>query len=1060
MLNFSQEGYIMMKKFGIGLGIFFITLYVLFLIAPFIVSGIANSYTDEISKMVEDTCGFKLKLENIRVLTTPKLTVGGGVEHLELALPNGETFLTADNAGGKLSLLPLLVRKIEIDVVGAENINLNLKVKKDGKFLLEDYILQSESDANQAEPATGLPLGFKLSNHLPDIKVNNYNISFIDAASDKSYSIYGNKAAITDFILNKKFKITADGKVMLQDREQFSYNVKLLNKIMPDLDLNKLVFEPQPDSEKPQQNVVINIIDIFKAIYNNQLTANVDAKIVTSGTFDDVNFNGFCNVSNLGVAVDGKKLPASRIDMSLKGNKINMFTELFTSEKDKTEIVGEFQTGKHPKISLNCKSNAQFKGIIDMIDSIAKSFGYKDLDTLTATGSINADFSVKSNLKSVESSGYLKIPSASIAYKKYGAYIDKIFADIDLSNSIINIKDAGLSIASQPLRINGTIKQDATADLNISANKLQLKGLLLAAGQMALLKENTINSGDISANISIKGRLDKISPKINVNVNNINLKNVPSNTILALQRAVISLTTDGKNIGGTIDLNNGKAINPALTVTLPVSKLTLDEKDININNTYILFDGSRIDITGKILDYLAQNIKLDILAKGNGQIHLKGAVNDIYTSQKLDLNLSTPQTFSIAIPGFKKSNVKTNFNIMITGNAINPILKGSVSIPTLKIPEMLLSMENLNISLNGPIVKGKGTLKKFVSGGIVAENLSSDFSMKNNVFYLSNLIGEAFAGKINGNISYNLANGHIGVGFKGSNMDAEKAIEGAAGLKNALSGKLGFNANVTLSGATDIEMMKNLKGKASFEITDGTLGNIGRFDNFLFAQNLQSNSIIRAAVNSVSALPAIKNTSQFKSISGTLNFNNGWAQLNPVKMAGNTMAYYITGRYNLLNATANVTVLGRLSAEVVALLGPLGDLSVSKLTSYIPKFGTATGNIINALTTDPKKENTALIPAISSKNYKDFKVQFNGGVESRSSVKSFKWLSKCDTSAIEKVSVKEQVQNTKAAVKEAYQQKSQEFANKLQQQREQAQEARQQMLDAKEGLKNFKNLLK
>ena len=1060
MLNFSQEGYIMMKKFVIGLGIFFITLYILFLIAPFIVSGIANSYTDEISKMVEDTCGFKLKLENIRVLTTPKLTVGGGVGHLELALPNGETFLTADNAGGKLSLLPLLVRKIEIDVVGAENINLNLKVKKDGKFLLEDYIPQSEPNANQAEPTTGLPLGFKLSNHLPDIKVNNYNISFIDAVSDKSYSIYGNKAAITDFILNKKIKITADGKVMLQDREQFSYNIKLLNKIMPDLDLNKLVFEPQPVSEKPQQNAVINIIDIFKAIYNNQLTANVDAKVITSGTFDDINFNGFCNVSNLGVAVDGKKLPASRIDMSLKGNKINMFTELFTSEKDKTEIVGEFQTGKHPKISLNCKSNAQFKGIIDMIDSIAKSFGYKDLDTLTATGGINADFSVKSNLKSVESSGYLKIPSASIAYKKYGAYLDKIFADIDLSNSIINIKDAGLSIASQSLRINGTIKQDATADLNINANKLQLKGLLLAAGQMALLKENMINSGDISANISIKGRLDKISPKINVNVNNINVKNIPSNTILALQQAIINLTTDGKNIGGVIDVSNGKAINPALTVTLPVSKLTLDEKDININNTYILFDGSRIDITGKIFDYLAQNIKLDILAKGNGQIHLKGAVNDVYTSQKLDLNLSTPQTFSIAIPGFKKSNLKTNFNIMVTGNAINPILKGSVSIPTLKIPEMLLSMEDLNISLNGPIVKGKGTLKKFVSGGIVAENLSSDFSMKNNVFYLSNLIGEAFAGKINGNISYNLANGHISVDFKGSNMDAEKAIEGAAGLKNALSGKLGFNANVTLSGATDIEMMKNLKGKASFEITDGTLGNIGRFDNFLFAQNLQSNSIIRAAVNSVSALPAIKNTSQFKSISGTLNFNNGWAQLNPVKMTGNTMAYYITGRYNLLNATANVTVLGRLSAEVVALLGPLGDLSVSKLTSYIPKFGTATGNIINALTTDPKKENTALIPAILSKNYKDFKVQFNGGVESRSSVKSFKWLSKCDTSAIEKVSVKEQVQNTKEAVKDAYQQKSQEFANKLQQQREQAQEARQQMLDAKEGLKNFKNLLK
>ncbi len=293
-------------------------------------------------------------------------------------------------------------------------------------------------------------------------------------------------------------------------------------------------------------------------------------------------------------------------------------------------------------------------------------------------------------------------------------------------------------------------------------------------------------------------------------------------------------------------------------------------------------------------------------------------------------------------------------------------------------------------------------------------------------------------------------------------MDAEKAIAGAAGLKNALSGKLGFNANVTLHGATDVEMMKNLKGKVSFDIQDGKLGNIGRFENFLFADNISSNSVLKAAVNSVSALPAIKNTAEFKTISGDLSFNNGWANLNPIKVIGPSMAYYITGRYNLLNATANVVVLGRLSAEVVKLLGPLGDLSVEKLTSYIPKFGNMTGRLINALTTDPKKENISAIPQLSSgnKNYKDFKVQFNGGVESRSSVKSFKWLSKCDTSAIETVTVKEQVQQTKQAVQEAVQQKKDAVNELLEQRRKEAEASRQQLQDAKEGLKNLKNLLK
>lgn len=955
----------MLKKFAIGLGIFLVTLYVLFLIVPFFISGIVNSYSPQISKMIEDASGFKVKLDGIRVITTPKLTVGAGVEHVEAALPTGETFLTADNAGGKLSLIPLLVRKIEIDVVGAENVNLNLKVAKDGKFLIENYIPQS---SEQAEPVTGLPFGFKLSNHLPNIVVKNYNISFIDAPTDKTYSVYGNLVKVSDFIFNKKVKVAADGKFMLQDRVQFNYDVKLLNKLMPDTDLNEFVFNPpEQKTAQPVQVQPVNIIDIFKAVHNNQLTADVKADAVI-----DKGLNGSINVSNIGVAVDGKKLPPSTANITLKGDKINLYTKLFTGEKEITEIVANLKTGKHPKIDLNCKSNARFKSLIDMVDSIAKTFGYKELDTLTATGGIDADFTLKSNLKHTDASGYIKIPSASIAYKLYNFAVNKITADIEL-------------------------------------------------------------------------------PDFNLNLSGVNYKDIPSNTLLNVAGVNVA-----KNI---INVSSAKVINPAATVTVPTAKVVVTDKEININSANLVYDVLRFNISGVISDYLTQNIKLDLTANGNGEGHLKGSVKNYDT---LDLNISTPKTFSLEIPGFKKSNVKADANINISGKVSNPILKGNVSIPSLTIPDMLTSLSDLKISLNGPIAKGSGTLKKFVSGEIVAENLGADFDLAGDVFNLKNISGDAFSGKVNGNVSYNISNGHIGVDFKGSGLDAEKAIAGAAGIKNALSGKLGFNANVTLHGATDIEMMKNLKGKVSFEILDGAFGNIGRFENFLFAQNLQSNSIIKAAVNSVSALPAIKNTAQFKTISGNLSFNNGWANLNPVKTSGPSMAYYITGKYNLLNGTANVVVLGRLSAEVVKLLGPLGDLSVDKLTSYIPKFGNMTANLIKAVTTDPKGENTSAIPALSSgnKNYKDFKVQFNGGVESKSSVKSFKWLSKCDTSAIESVSVKEQVHQTKQAVQEAVQQKKDAVNTLLEQKRKEAEESRQQMQNAKEGLKNLKNLLK
>lgn len=1048
----------MWKKFGIGLGIFVIAIYALFLIVPFFLTGIANAYSPKLSQMIEEMSGFKVKLEKISVVTTPKLTVGAKVGHIDAALPTGESFFTADNVQGKLSLLPVLMKKIEIDMVGADNVNLNLKVKKDGKFLIEDYIPKNEEQKTEQQPEKfEMPFNIKLSNKLPNIVIKNYNITFVDMPSDKSYSIYGNKASVKDFVLNKKVKISADGKFMLQDKVQFNYDVKLFNKVMPDVELNDLVFNPPETDEQPAEPMNINVIDIFKAIYNNQLTADVTANVATSGTFEDMNFDGFCNISNLGIAVDGKKLPASNADLTLKGNKIDLYSKLYSAENEITEIIGKFKTGKHPKIALNCKSNAKFKSLIDLIDSLAQSFGYNDLATLTATGGIDADFSLKSDMKTVQSSGFLKVPSASLSYGLYNIAINNINADIDFSNNMLNIKNAGLSVLNQPLNIKGTITQKADANISVNAKNLQLKGLLLALGQMSLLKENNISSGALTLNVDVKGRLDKIQPRVNLSIDNVNVKNIPSNTSFTLVNAGANIYTYGKIAGGTVNINNAKIINPAVVLTAPKAEMVIGEKDIDIKNAYVLYENTRIDITGKISDYLAKNIKLNLTANGLGTINLTGTLID--GAKKLDLRLFTTKTISMAIPGMKKSNLKADADISITGACANPYLKGKVNVPTLTMPDMAMAVENLNILLNGYIASGSGTLKKFTSGGIVAENLFSDFNLKNNVFYLNNIAGDAFSGKIGGNVSYNLQNGHIKVNFKGSDMDAEKAIAGAAGIKNALSGKLGFNADVALHGATDVEMITNLKGNVSFNIADGTLGNIGRFENFLFADNISSNAILKSAMNSISALPAIKNTAEFKTITGDLTFDNGRARLNPVKTTGPSMAYYITGRYNILNGTANVVVLGRLSAEIISLLGPLGDLSVDKLTSYIPKFGVLTGNLINMMTSDPKSENISAIPPLSSgnTNYKDFKVVFNGGVESRSSVKSFKWLSNCDTSAIDSLGT--QIDKAKETVQQAKQQAVQQITDTIQEHKQKAQEAKQKFQDAKEGLKNLKNLL-
>ena len=147
-------------------------------------------------------------------------------------------------------------------------------------------------------------------------------------------------------------------------------------------------------------------------------------------------------------------------------------------------------------------------------------------------------------------------------------------------------------------------------------------------------------------------------------------------------------------------------------------------------------------------------------------------------------------------------------------------------------------------------------------------------------------------------------------------------------------------------------------------------------------------------------------------------FSNGWANIDYIKSTGHTLAYFVYGKLHLVNMSTNLTILGRLDQSVVSLLGPVGELSADKLLSAIPKFGTLTASIANALTTNPKGERISEIPALSngSEIYKDFKVIFNGGIESSNSIKSFKWLTDIDTSALEPVSVTETIKSLKSTV--------------------------------------------
>ena len=406
-INWKKTGLIFFSVIAI--------LYVLFLALPLVLSPIANSYCRQVEEIIKTSSGLDAKIDGIGITTSPKFAFGIKIKGLSLFAPNGKTkIIEVEDAKADLRLLPLIIKKVQLGNITAEEINVNIVLKNDGIPEIIDYFPKQNQDV---QPMTALPFGLKLSNHLPNIYFDEYKLNFIDKETKKTYFIDGDNLEISDFVLNKKIKIAADGQIVFDKKIISNYDIKIFNKIMPDILLDDLVFPKEVKIEQDkssQNNFKINIIDIFETINKNGLKADINCDIKTSGTFKKPIQKGFFEVGNMTVLSQGKQLPKSHAKLIFKGSKTDIDSVFYTSfdTNEKTQLRGNIKSGKNRSVDLTLRSNAKFNNIIRLIDSIAQSFGKNDLKTITATGGIDADFNIKSDLKNITSTGHLKVPSA------------------------------------------------------------------------------------------------------------------------------------------------------------------------------------------------------------------------------------------------------------------------------------------------------------------------------------------------------------------------------------------------------------------------------------------------------------------------------------------------------------------------------------------------------------------------------------------------------------------------------------------------------------------------
>lgn len=1153
-----------MKAFKIGTIVVSSILAILYLAFLFVIPSFVkiNDYTYELNDDNDKNQGLIIKAEDIRVLTTWNLSAGAKIGQINAFYKNGDKFAQIDNLNATISLPYLLIKNIKVDKLTTEKIITRLGVNSDGTFTLEKFI--PKNDTQNTQTKEGLPYGFKFSQNMPVISADKYSITFIDNSNNKHYSIKGKNFKIEDFYLNKKIGLKANGKVKLDEKEQFNYNIKVTSFVMPEFSTNT--------NENKRDNT-FNILTIFKNLHQLNLTANAVADLKIKGTPEDIKTYGTVDISNLSAIVQGKQLPASTLNLYLDGKDIKINSKIHTGSNEKTSIKGDFKYGKKQSIDLDVFSEKlELKSVFAIVNATLPLLGINDINGIQANGQINADFNIKSDFKTINSDGYLKIKDANIYYNLFNVALKNIQANIDFSGNKIEIKNANANLNGAPLSLNGTINSNAYANISVLADKIPLKGVLASLGQIKLLNENNISSGNVTLNGTIKGKLDTIKPLINVNVENINLYNKPNKARIILSNAKAEAQTTGAKTNGIMQIQGLKILVGGLpTFSIPNSKISFDENNINFDNAYVNLNNSKINILGQVKNYNSPKMNIDITAEGmlgandikssldkslqstvkavgrlpiaikitgdnkiqniNGQIlanntnHLsivdisslagktslinasaiiennalklndfsinalstnKGLSDNfsanLYGSSKIlsakgvisnlsgkvqqisGFNINIPQQVTVSIPTLKNSKVAIKGDINVSGTTQNPIITGMLNIPSINVPTFELTGKNITVNAtknlidvycgkiniadsimnivltmnskfnNGIYIKslefnaqnlnvdtlmqmiakmpqnsvapgtntgvtiatGKAKVERISSGTLVATNVSSDFNMINNLFSLNNISGIAYGGKVAGKITYNMLYENTNISLQGRNLSALTATYAATRIKNLMTGTLDFDAiNIKTRGLTEEQIMQSLKGNVNFLVSNGQMGSLGKLENFLYAQNILTNNLLKTSVGGVVGAVKIKKTGDFKYIKGKVTLANGWANLDNIQTSGPAMSMYIAGKYNYLTNFADLKILGRVSNEVVDVLGPIGKFSVNSLIASIPKIGSVTSSLINQITTNPSNENLSQLPELTpeQENTKEFKVIVNGNVESTSSVKSFKWLS-------------------------------------------------------------------
>lgn len=460
---------------------------------------------------------------------------------------------------------------------------------------------------------------------------------------------------------------------------------------------------------------------------------------------------------------------------------------------------------------------------------------------------------------------------------------------LDLQIKQIKLLFEALKVDTQYLPAPITQEFSFKAVGNYENNELTLKNIMLSLGNAALRGILAIKTDNQKTNLLYDLKTEDIATfiklfKINLPVNLADFQvkgetfqdgnNIRTNTTIATAKAVV-------NIKG--DINTDSGIKPIITINATGSSLaqTLGELfQTSIPNGLGKFSFAT-SIEGDISKSLKVLLKQSTLSIGNESTNLSGNVIVIFEQARPKV-ISNIEISSINIDGLRGVSQATP----------------TKSHSTLSVEKMPMHWSNKEISLKSfQSLDGNFelSLKKFVKGALIFDNIKGKAHITNGVLNIDSLTGLLFGGQFEGT-------GTI-------SGQAEQPINLQATLKNAnlrniipennkfkvTQGTFNLNADLKSRGKNQYEYINNLSGTLGFNAIEGRVSGV----------NLQKVLDALANANSLDGVLRVLDASfsegetAFKSLDGAMLVDHGIAELNNLTLKADKVSATATGKIDL-----------------------------------------------------------------------------------------------------------------------------------------------------------------